>query len=363
MKVNVEIDCTPLEARQFFGLPDVQPMQTAVMDKLQQQMMANIEKVSPEVADAELVHVRSEDRRAVSGHVRDHGGPRRHRARQRQEIAMPVDGSETPETSNGFGRRASFLLLAEARGMFEFNVSLLLSPLLMRAPRGDGHPVLTLPGFLASDLSMAPMRRYLKELGYDAHAWKMGRNLGGVAPMRGRAARPLAATFTPATGRKVSIVGWSLGGVYARDLALQAPDMVRSVDHARKSVRQRRQGDQRHAALRGAVGRGGRRQSGASGGDRRRSAGSDHLDLFPHRWHRELATPACCVPPIPPKTSRCTSPAISGSASTRPHCGRWPIVWRRPRANSGNLTDRDRLPLPMRPRKMHNPDQRPELRA
>ena len=48
MKVNVEIDCTPLEARQFIGLPDVQPMQTAVMEKLQQQMMSNIEKVSPE---------------------------------------------------------------------------------------------------------------------------------------------------------------------------------------------------------------------------------------------------------------------------------------------------------------------------
>src|SRR5215212_4241917 len=48
MKVNVEIDCTPLEARQFFGLPDVQPMQTAVMEKLQKQMLANIEKVSPE---------------------------------------------------------------------------------------------------------------------------------------------------------------------------------------------------------------------------------------------------------------------------------------------------------------------------
>ena len=48
MKINVEIDCTPLEARQFFGLPDVQPMQTAVMDNLQKQMMANIEKVSPE---------------------------------------------------------------------------------------------------------------------------------------------------------------------------------------------------------------------------------------------------------------------------------------------------------------------------
>jgi hypothetical protein len=48
MKVNIEIDCTPLEARQFFGLPDVQPMQTAVMEKLQHQMLSNIEKVSPE---------------------------------------------------------------------------------------------------------------------------------------------------------------------------------------------------------------------------------------------------------------------------------------------------------------------------
>jgi hypothetical protein len=48
MKVNIEIDCTPLEARQFFGLPDVAPMQTAVMDKLQQQMMTNLDKISPE---------------------------------------------------------------------------------------------------------------------------------------------------------------------------------------------------------------------------------------------------------------------------------------------------------------------------
>ena len=48
MKVNVEIDCTPLEARQFFGLPDVGPIQTAMMDKLQHQMAANIDKITPE---------------------------------------------------------------------------------------------------------------------------------------------------------------------------------------------------------------------------------------------------------------------------------------------------------------------------
>lgn len=48
MKVNIEIDCTPMEARQFFGLPDISPMQAAVMEKLQHQMMSNIDKMSPE---------------------------------------------------------------------------------------------------------------------------------------------------------------------------------------------------------------------------------------------------------------------------------------------------------------------------
>jgi hypothetical protein len=48
MKVNIEIDCTPLEARQFFGLPDVTPMQTAVMEKLQEQVTSNMEKMAPE---------------------------------------------------------------------------------------------------------------------------------------------------------------------------------------------------------------------------------------------------------------------------------------------------------------------------
>ena len=137
------------------------------------------------------------------------------------------DGSEQPAgrplRPPGLG-----LLLAEMRGVFEFNASLMMSPLLLRAPKGDGHPVLTLPGFLADDLSMMPMRRYLSQLGYDAHACQMGRNLGGVARMRD-SLRLRLAEIHAATRRKVSLVGWSLGGVYARDLALQAPDMVRYV--------------------------------------------------------------------------------------------------------------------------------------
>jgi pimeloyl-ACP methyl ester carboxylesterase len=140
---------------------------------------------------------------------------------------MPIDRSE-PEEAGRLRPPSLGLLLAEARGIFEFNASLLLSPLLMRAPKGDGHPVLTLPGFLASDLSMVPMRRYLKELGHDTYAWNIGRNLGGVSRTRS-ALRDRLAEIHSFTGRKVSVVGWSLGGVYARDLALQAPDMVRDV--------------------------------------------------------------------------------------------------------------------------------------
>jgi pimeloyl-ACP methyl ester carboxylesterase len=120
------------------------------------------------------------------------------------------------------------LLLAEARGLFELNASVLLAPLLGRARRGDGHPVLVLPGLLASDLSTALLRRYLDGLGYASHAWGLGRNTGGVTRMRALLRRRLAAIHK-AGGRKVSLVGWSLGGIYARDLALHMPEMVRSV--------------------------------------------------------------------------------------------------------------------------------------
>lgn len=137
------------------------------------------------------------------------------------------DGGDGPAGSKlrppGLG-----LLLAEMRSIFEFNASLIMSPLLLRAPKGDGHPVLALPGFLASDLSMAPMRRYLTELGYDAHAWQMGRNFGGIARTRAALHERLAEIYN-STRRKVTVIGWSLGGVYARDLALHAPDMVRYV--------------------------------------------------------------------------------------------------------------------------------------
>jgi pimeloyl-ACP methyl ester carboxylesterase len=120
------------------------------------------------------------------------------------------------------------LLLAEARGLLELNASMLLSPLLARARRGDGHSVLVLPGLLASDLSTALLRRYLDGLGYRSHAWGLGRNIAGVYKTRGLLRRRLAAIHHESQC-KVSLVGWSLGGIYARDLALHLPQMVRCV--------------------------------------------------------------------------------------------------------------------------------------
>lgn len=104
------------------------------------------------------------------------------------------------------------------------------APLLATAPRGDGHPVMVLPGFVTSDVSTTILRRYLKGLGYDAHRWELGRNLGPKAiGLEGERLAARIETIHAAAGRKVSLVGWSLGGVMARIMARRMPEAVRQV--------------------------------------------------------------------------------------------------------------------------------------
>ena len=109
----------------------------------------------------------------------------------------------------------------------EFGAFWLLRPWLSATPRGDGHPVLVLPGLLADDSSTRPLRSFLNSHGYRAHGWKQGRNLG----LRGSLERDMLARidelFERYDRRKISLVGWSLGGLYARQLAKLAPDKVR----------------------------------------------------------------------------------------------------------------------------------------
>jgi hypothetical protein len=120
------------------------------------------------------------------------------------------------------------LLASEVRAAAELTAMLATLPVLLTAPRGDGHPVLVIPGFLAGDLSTLPLRRYLSALGYDVQPWSLGRNTGGVTRVRA-AVRARIAEIRKATGRKVTLIGWSLGGVYARLAALAGPEDVRAV--------------------------------------------------------------------------------------------------------------------------------------
>ncbi len=101
-------------------------------------------------------------------------------------------------------------------------------PALLRAPHGDGHPVLVLPGMLASDGSTFILRRYLKALGYQVHPWKLGRNWGPSTEIR-QGIRDRFKELSDRYGRKVSLVGWSLGGIYAREIAREFPSLTRQV--------------------------------------------------------------------------------------------------------------------------------------
>lgn len=120
------------------------------------------------------------------------------------------------------------LVALEFRAFAEFWALLLAWPALRRAPAGDGHTIIVFPGLSAGDASTAPLRRYLTSLGYEVHGWKQGLNLGPRHGVLDAAQQQVEEAFA-ATGRKVSLVGWSLGGIYARELAKLLPKMVQCV--------------------------------------------------------------------------------------------------------------------------------------
>jgi pimeloyl-ACP methyl ester carboxylesterase len=120
------------------------------------------------------------------------------------------------------------LMFLEGRAVNEFGAFLGALPLLSLAPRGDGHPVLVLPGLIASDMSTRPLRSFLRNRGYAVRGWEQGRNLG-LRPGVQDGLTDLLEEMNDTHGRKVSLVGWSLGGLYARQLAKMMPERVRSV--------------------------------------------------------------------------------------------------------------------------------------
>jgi pimeloyl-ACP methyl ester carboxylesterase len=123
---------------------------------------------------------------------------------------------------------STLLLALEGRAWLEWGSLALAWPWLRQAPKGDGHPVLVLPGLVAGDASTWPLRRFLEQQGYATAPWELGLNYGPRRDIvRGlvRKVRELHEEH----GRKVSLVGWSLGGALACALAARMPKRVRQV--------------------------------------------------------------------------------------------------------------------------------------
>lgn len=122
--------------------------------------------------------------------------------------------------------------LIESRTVLELAASALTLPLLLNAPSGK-QPVMVMPGFLASDVSTIALRRFLSVKGYKAYGWKHGRNLGQhFVPSSLPVREDLLETvikIVEKEQRPIHLIGWSLGGIIAREVARTMPDLVASV--------------------------------------------------------------------------------------------------------------------------------------
>ncbi len=102
------------------------------------------------------------------------------------------------------------------------------APLRQTAPKGDGHAVLVLPGFMAGDPSTYILRQFLKSLGYKSYGWELGSNTGPRYRLFAQMEK-LMEELADEHGGKISVIGQSLGGIYARELARDKPELVRQV--------------------------------------------------------------------------------------------------------------------------------------
>jgi pimeloyl-ACP methyl ester carboxylesterase len=144
------------------------------------------------------------------------------------EFDIPMPGKLRPTKKNPQRPPGVWLMALEMRAFWEFGSLAPAWPLLSRAPIGDGHSVIVFPGLSAGDASTLPLRGFLQRLGYDVSGWNQGINFGPRAGIL-QAAKQQVLDTCELSGNKVSLLGWSLGGIYARELAKELPACVRGV--------------------------------------------------------------------------------------------------------------------------------------
>ncbi|NCN84416.1 MAG: alpha/beta hydrolase [Sphingomonadales bacterium] len=102
-------------------------------------------------------------------------------------------------------------------------------PRLVTAPRGDGRPIYLIPGYGGSELSLRPLEAFLRRLDYDVADWSLGRNKGSVDRDVERFTKVAEARFADNGEQAFTLIGWSLGGIIAREVARLSPHLVREV--------------------------------------------------------------------------------------------------------------------------------------
>ncbi len=95
-------------------------------------------------------------------------------------------------------------------------------------PKGRGQTVLVLPGFLTGDASTLALRTFLRRLGYRAVGWGLGRNMGRVNLLVPRVEARIDALYRE-SGQPIVLLGWSLGGVVAREATKLAPERIEQI--------------------------------------------------------------------------------------------------------------------------------------
>lgn len=135
----------------------------------------------------------------------------------------------TPFSQSDLDKRPLRLwTFTEGRVVAELMAHQVLKKQLKALPKGDGHTVMVLPGFLGGDGSTLQLRKLLQTLGYDVHGWGLGQNTV-FSEDRMKLLGSQLKKLHGKTGTTVSLVGWSLGGVFARQLAKDFPDFIRNV--------------------------------------------------------------------------------------------------------------------------------------
>jgi esterase/lipase len=102
------------------------------------------------------------------------------------------------------------------------------TPDLLTAPRGDGRKIVLLPGFTLPEMALLPLATYLKYLGYDASTWGLGINGGDVDDLTERFSARVT-KMVETSSQPVTLIGWSLGGVIARETARLNSEAVREI--------------------------------------------------------------------------------------------------------------------------------------